>query len=230
MPSRARKLVSAFFLSIGLCLFFRQLTLAYEFPLKPADIHDAYVLGLRNDQATAEFFNPYIKQLTAGAKSPDIAQIEILTPFAQVADRCRRNASANYTEAQAMDDYRRQGDKIIVQVTLVIPAAYAKAAQPNAQQNPPTPEDEKDSSLHPENFWQNFRFTLKQHGKTIATRSMHNQPVYSTPTADTPSILDGATVWLEYDAKDIASEQATVEVLTPEPKTITAAFDLSKLR
>jgi len=43
-------------------------------------------------------------------------------------------------------------------------------------------------------------------------------------------VLDGATIWLEYDAKDVASEETLIEVLTPESKTITATFDLKSLR
>ena len=205
-----------------------QLLQAYEVPLTPAAIHEAYVLGRRNDQATSDFLNPYIKQLTAGTEHPDITQIEILTPFAQVVDLSRRNATTNYTEEQAADDYRRQGNKIIVQITLMLPAAYANAVQ-NKSSEPPAPEN-KAAPLSPENFWQNFRFDLKQHGKVIPTRSIRNQPIYSTPTKDTPSVLTGAMVWLEYDAKDVASEVATVEIVTPESKTISANFDLKKLR
>lgn len=59
---------------------------------------------------------------------------------------------------------------------------------------------------------------------------MRNKPIYSAATKDAPSVLDGATVWLEYDAKDVASEQATIEVQTADANSITAAFDLQKLR
>ena len=199
---------------------------AYEVPLKPASIHDAYVLGRRNDQATAGFLNPYVKQLTAGTQHPDITQIEVLTPFAQVVDLSRRNATSSYTEEQAADDYRRHGDKIVVHITLMLPAAYV-----SAKRNPETSSNgAKNAPLAPENFWQNFRFSLKQGDKVVATRSISNRPVYSTATKDTPSVLDGAVVWLEYDAKDVASEPATIEVLTPESKTISTMFDLKSLR
>lgn len=219
--------LSLFFLMSGLVGL--QVLQAYQLPLTPPAIHEAYVLGRRNDQATSDFLNPYMKQLTAETEHPHVTQIEILTPFAEVIDLSRRNATTNYTEEQAANDSRCQGDKIIVQITVMLPAAYAAAAQKMLQETPPPPGN-KDSSLRPENFWQNFRFSLKQRGKVISTRSMHNQPIYSTPTKDTPSVLDGATVWLEYDAKDVSSEPASVEVLTPDSKTVTAMFDLKKLR
>ena len=211
------------------CLLALQVLHAYEAPLTAAAIHEAYVLGRRNDQATSDFLNPYIKQLTAGTGHPDVTQIEVLTPFAQVVDLSRRNATAQYTEEQAAGNYRQQGDKIIFQITIMLPAAYAAAAQKKLPETPP-PTENKDASLRPENFWQNFRFNLKQHGKVVATRSIHDRPIYSTPTKDTPSVLDGAMVWLEYDATDVAPEPATIEVLTPESKTVSAMFDLKKLR
>ena len=201
---------------------------AYEVPLTAASVHEAYVLGRRNDQATAEFLSPYMKQLTAGTAHPDITQIELLTPLAEVVDWSRRNATSDYAEQQALKDYQSYGDKVVVQITLVLPAAYAQARQ-NAAEGNPQPQD-KNAPLRPENFWQNFRFSLKQHDKIIPSRAIHNKPIYSSPTKDTPSVLDGATVWLEYDARDIASDAVTVEVVTPEPKTISAVFDLKRLR
>src|SRR5438445_6369028 len=99
-------------------------------------------------------------------------------------------------------------------------ALCAGAAQDNAQC----------TSLRRENFWQNFRFSLKQRGKVIPTRSIRNDPIYSTSTKNAPPILDGATVHIEYDSKDVASEEANIEVLSPDSKTIKASFDLKKLR
>jgi hypothetical protein len=201
---------------------------AYEVPLKPAAIHEAYVLGQRNDHLTADFLHPYISECSPPEESCFITQIEMLTPFAQVVELSRRNATKGYTEQQAVHDYRQGSGKIIVQITLVLRAAYAGAAN-KPPINPP-PEENRNASLRPENFWQNFRFSLKQQGKVIATRSIRNEPIYSTPTKDAPPVLDGATVQLEYDSKDVASEETKVEVLTPESKTITASFDLKKLR
>jgi hypothetical protein len=205
---------------------------AYDSQLTPAALHDAYVLGQRNDQATAAFLSPYLKQLTDRAADPHIAEIEILTPFAQVVDQSR-SFTSGYSEQQAAQDYHQRGDTILVRVLLMLPAAYPKD-QSNPETNSPAPSGassaEQNSALRPENFWQNFRFALKQHGKVIQTKSIHNKPVHSTPTPDAPAVLDGATVWLEYDAKDIAAEEATIEVVTPESKTIGAVFDLRKLR
>ena len=200
---------------------------AYEIPLSPATLHEAYVLGRRNDQATAEFLSPYIHACSTTEQCTLIAQVELLTPFAQIVDLSQRRATSNYTEQQATDDYHRRGDKIIVQFTLILPQAYATAQKRPAQENPP---DDQTSTLRPENFWQNYRFNLKQNAKLIPSRSVHSSPVYSAPTQDKPSVLDGAAVFIEYEAKDVAQEDATVEIVTPEAKTLATTFELKKLR
>ena len=203
---------------------------AYEVPLTPASLNEAYILGQRNDQATAAFLNPYSKQIAEVSEVPHIAEIEILTPFAQVVDLSRRLTSG-YTEEQAARDYHQHGDTVVVRIVLMLPAAYPKpASPPNQPPAPPQPSPPSNAPLRPENFWQNFRFEMKQHSKTIATRFIRNKPIYSTPTKDTPAVLDGATVWLEYDAKDVASDETVVEVTTPDSKTINATFDLKQLR
>lgn len=207
--------------------------LPYEQQLTPASLHEAFVLGQRNDQTTAAFLAPYVKQMTDGhGTSPRIAEIQILSPFAQVVDLSRRYTSG-YSEEQALREYRQRGNTMVVRIVLMLPAAYPKPeseASPTGEIQAPSTATSTNSDLKPENFWQNFRFEVRQNGKVVPTRSIHNKPIYSTPTKDTPAVLDGATVWLEYDAKDVASAEAIVQVLTPEGKTISATFDLSKLR
>jgi hypothetical protein len=215
---------------LAFCIPYSAQSAAYDAPLTPPAIHEAFILGQRNDQATASFFAPYVKQITEDAQSPHIAEIQVLTPFAQIVDLSRRFTSG-YTEEQAAREYHQRGDTVVIRIVLMLPAAYPKpdaasdAGSSGAQQQPAP-----NAALKPENFWQNFRFETKQHGKTIATRLIRNAPIYSTPTKDTPAVLDGATVWLEYDAKDLQSDEMSIDVTTPDSKTISTTFDLKKLR
>jgi hypothetical protein len=142
-----------------------------------------------------------------------------------------RQLTAGYTEQQAALEYHQRGDTVVIRILLMLPAAFPKP-EPTSDQTPAPPQQTPPptTALKPENFWQNFRFETKQHDKTIPTRFIRNKAMYSTPTKDTPAVLDGATVWLEYDAKDVASEETVVEVTTPDSKTINATFDLKKLR
>ena len=161
---------------------------AYEVPLVPAALHDAWTLGQRNDQATAEFLAPYSQQVSEGAPtSPHVAEIEILTPFAQVVDQSRLNLS-NYSEPQAAQAYHQRGDTVVVRIRLMLPAAFPKS------------------------------------------EAVQNKPVYSAATNASPSTLDGQTVWLEFESKNVASEEIRVEVTTPDANQVSTTFDLKKLR
>jgi len=202
---------------------------AFDMPLTPAQLHEAYILGQRNDQATSAFLTPYSKPASNALEGgPHVAEIEVLTPFAQMVDKSRERATRGYSEQQATAEYRQQGDTVLVRVRLMLPSAFPK--QESGPASPPVPTQDQKKALRPENFWQNFQISMKQRDKTLPTRSIHNRPIYSAPSKDAPSVLDGATVWLEYDAKNVASEPARVEIMTPDSKTITATFDLQKLR
>lgn len=229
MTCDAKLRIARVLFAILFCITNSGVSFAYEVPLTPAALHDAFILGQRNDAATAAFLIPYLEQLTEGSQGPHIAEIHILTPFAQVVDLSRRSTSG-YTEEQAIREYHERGDTVVVRILLMLPAAYPKPDAPANETTAPAQQPPPGTALRPENFWQNFRFTTKQHDKTIPTRFIRNQPIHSTPTKDTPAVLDGATVWLEYDAKDVASEETVVEVTTPDSKTISATFDLKKLR
>jgi hypothetical protein len=203
---------------------------AYEPTLTPAALHDAYVLGQRNDQTTAEFLDPYSKQVTGAVEggTPHLSEIEVLTPFALVVDESRQKLSG-FSEQQALQGYHKRGDTVVVRIRLVLPAAYPESER-GAQAPTVSHDPSQTANLRPENFWQKFQFAVKQSGKTIPTKSIHNQPVYSAATKKSPSTLDGQTVWLEYDTKSIANEPISVEVNTPDGKTATTQFDLKALR
>jgi hypothetical protein len=224
MNNRFAKAHGSLGLVLVTCLTVQALK-AYEYPLPPEAVHEAYVLGRRNDRATADFLAPYISPCTGPEVSCFVTQVKILTPFAKVIDLTRRSASRSYTEQQALRDYQQKGDTLEVQIRLVLPAAY-KPHEANREQNPPG----MSASLRPENFWRDFRFDLKQDGRVVVPRSIHSNPIYSMPAKGKSSVLDGANVVLVYNVKDVASEEATIEVRTPELKTITFVFDLKKLR
>lgn len=242
---------------------------AYQTPLDGKALHEAYILGQRNDQNTGDFLATYIKQMTEGHSDLRVAEIELLTPYAQVVDDSRKNTSG-YSEEQAAQQYQKTGNTLLLSVTLMLPAAYPQATngdgsansagnpaaspgtdasnaapssassgaatgQPPSAAHPgeakkPENDPQSNSNLRPENFWQSFQFYFKQNGKNIPSKSVHNKPIYSTATKDAPAVLDGAAVLIEFDAKDVASQEAVVEVTTPDGKTISATFDLKKLR
>jgi hypothetical protein len=212
---------------VCLLFFLSPLLDAYEVPLSPASLHEAWTLGQRNDQMTAKFLASYVKELAEGVQTNlHTAEVEVLTPFVQVVDESGQHPSG-YTEAQAVQDYHQRGDTIVVRVLLMLPATYPR---PKDNHSPVTQSQASATELRPENFWQNFHFNVKQHGRLLAPRSIKSKPVYSAATKEAPAVLDGATVWLQYDAKDVALDEIVVEVITPEAETFAATFDLKILR
>jgi len=92
---------------------------AYEVPLTPAALHEAYILGQRNDQATANFSKSIHQADHDNSQAAHIAEIEILTPFAQVVDLSRRFTSG-YTKEQAAREYHQRGDTVVVRILLML--------------------------------------------------------------------------------------------------------------
>jgi hypothetical protein len=203
---------------------------AYDKQLDSHAIDEAYILGQRNDKSTGDFLANYLTQITEPQNDVHIAQIELLTPYAQIVDISRQKSADRYTEDQAIQDYKAHGNTVKVNVTLMLPSAYPKTAESKEVPTPAPATGSEKSAMRPENFWQNFQFNLKQNGKTIPSRGISNQPIHSTATNNAPAVLDGENVWLEFDVKDVASDLTTVEVVTPQGKVIKATFDLKKLR
>jgi hypothetical protein len=203
---------------------------AYDKQLDAHAIHEAYILGQRNDKSTGDFLANYLSQITEPQNEVHVAEIELLTPYAQIVDESRRKTSDGYTEEQAMEYYKAHGNTVKVNVTLLLPSAYPKSAESKDAPSPPPATGPEKNAMRPENFWQNFQFRLKQNGKTVPSRGISNQPIHSTATNTAPAVLTGENVWLEYDVKDVASEPADVEAVTPQGKVIKATFDLKKLR
>jgi hypothetical protein len=213
-----------------LCVVCAPAASAYDKQLDLHAIHEAYILGLRNDKSTGDFLAPYLTQITEAQNDVHIAQIELLTPFAQIVDVSRQKSADGYTEEQAIEYYKAHGNTVKVNVTMMLPSAYPKTAESKEVPTPEAATGAQKSALRPENFWQNFQFNLKQNGKTTPSCRISNQPIHSTATNTAPAVLTGENVWLEYDVKDVASELTTLEVVTPDGKVIKATFDLKKLR
>jgi hypothetical protein len=203
---------------------------AYDKQLDARAIHEAYILGQRNDKSTGDFLANYLSQITEPQNDVHIAQIELLTPYAQIVDESRQKSAERFTEEQCIQDHKSRGNIVKVNVTLMLPSAYPKTSESKEVPTPPPATAPEKSAIRPENFWQNFQFNLKQNGKTIPSRGISNQPIHSTATNNAPAVLTGENVWLEYDVNDVAPELTTMEVVTPQGQVIKAAFDLRKLR
>jgi hypothetical protein len=98
---------------------------AYEYPLSSSDIRDAYFIGRRNDEFTAEFFAKYAKHFTQPQTGPYVSQIDIDTPYTQIATHAAN--TANYDAPTAVQDYQDKPMLFYVHVQVFLTPTYTIA-------------------------------------------------------------------------------------------------------
>jgi hypothetical protein len=193
---------------------------AYEVPLGENTVREAYFLGQRHDDKTRAALAPYLRRFPLPEKGPQVAEIELQTPYAQIVQQSWEK-TVGYSAQQAAEEYRKRGDIIEVRVLLQLTPTYPVAYQSK----------NKDGiDLRPEDFWKDFTFSLRQQGQSIEPANVYGEPQYGGASEGGGAVLIGAQVWLDYEAADVASDIAEVEIVTPDGQHFTAKFDLAKLR
>jgi len=246
--------------AVALSLLLIPSAFAFDTPLSPEAVREAYFLGQHNDQATLSFFSRYVKTLPAPDKGAYIAEVEVYTPYAQVIEASRRR-TGSYSAQQAELDYRHGHDKLYVRVRINFTDSYGalelyrsgKGDKPLSGRDEPLPD-----------FYRDFRVGLSQRSgpsredQWIEPLRIILQPSFLQNASHYPflpgdlgmnSFLGGSAspdygyaggngyvyptgwlAWLVYDAKDVASDDATVEVSTTDGQHVSVPFDLSRLR
>ena len=194
---------------------------AFENPLRDHSVREAYFLGRRKDEKTAQFLAQYVKKFPLPKQGPHVAEVELRTPYQQVVLRAR-NAPDGYSSQQASQEYRKQGDRVVVRVLIYLTPSYPAHA-------PFGPVIHEPIQVRAEDFWRDFDIRLFQ-DREVLPRDVRGRPIF-TYSSEGPMGLVGAEVELQFDANDLVSSQpARVEIVTPDGQRITARFDLEKLR
>jgi len=231
---------------------------AFDAPLSPEAVRDAYFLGQHNDQSTLTFFSQYVKTLPAPDKGAYISEVEIYTPYTQIVEASRRR-TGSYSAQQAELDYRHGHDKLYVRIRINFTETYGalelyRSAKGDKQLSG------RDELLP--DFYRDFRVGLSQRSgpdreeQWIEPLHILLQPSYVQNSSHFPFIPEdlgiasyaaandanayssstgyiyptGWQAWLVYDATDVASDDATVEVITTDGQHVSVPFDLSRLR
>jgi hypothetical protein len=200
--------------------------LAYEVPLDSHSIREAYFLGQRNDEKMARLLDAYVKHLPPPKKGPYISEVELLTPYAQVVDLSRQK-TVGYSAQQAEQDYHDRGDTVRVRVRIEFTPTYGLTEAQKSTRSGASP----GFTLRPEDFWKDFKVGLSQSEQWIEPMDTYGEPSYSLFNGgNSASVLNGALVYVEFKASDVASGAVSVEVFTPDDQHVVASFDLEKLR
>ncbi len=191
---------------------------AYDHPLTSGAIRDAYFLGERKDTRTAEFLAHYVRRFPRPKTGPHVAEVELSTPFAQVVRQARKVAGT-YSAQDAEQQYLSKPEVVRLRVRINLTPTYpAYYSDPSRGQ---------ELQFRGPGFWRDFTVRLVQEGEEIAPESVSGEPIYLPGRA---SSLVGAEVELEFDAEEVASELARVEIVTPDGQHVVARFDLTRLR
>ncbi len=215
---RTRQAVSL----LATALFVTAPAFPFDLSLSSESVREAYFLGQRNDNKMAQALDPYTKRLALPESGPYVSEIKLFTPYAQIIDISRQQAG-HYSAQQAQQDYRDRGDTLLVFVRIEFTATYS---YPQAVASANRVAKEQGISLQPQDFWKDFRLDLSQDGWRIEPLGERAEVLYNRSEGG----LGGAVIWLEFDASDVASTEASVEVETPGGQHIVASFDLASLR
>ena len=193
---------------------------AFDTPLSDQAVREAYFLGQRHDEKISLFFETYRRYLPVPKSGPHVYVVQLFTPFAEAVEASRRHG-AGYSAQQAQQDYRGRGDSLRLGVHVRYTATYGPGFPYSSNQVPGQT-----------GTWKDFQVRLTQDGKTLESRSVKYEGTRigngggkgggSRPT--------GFIIWVEYDAHDLTSDDATVEVDTPDGQHVVATFDLTRLR
>jgi len=196
----------------------------FESPLGDKTIREAYFLGQHHDASTQSALKPYIHILPAPPKGPDISEIRLFTPYAQVIEASSAQ-SAGYSAQQAAADYHSHADTIVVRFHIEFTPTYGYIESDRDRTDLAA---EKGLSIRSEDFWQAFNAGLSQHDQWIEPLSREGEPIFSHSSDSNE--MTGAYIWLTYDAHDVSSDEAIAEIFTPDGQHVTSTFDLSALR
>jgi hypothetical protein len=191
---------------------------AYEQHLSPTAVREAYFLGQDNDDRTTEFFAKYVHQLPVPKTGPQIAEIEVVTPYAYVVKRARQ-APLGYTAQQAEKDFLDHPAKFFVRVRINLTPSYPALIPERSGGTAVV------KSRGPD-FWRDFKVRVIQEGREIPPRSVSGSPIYELDGGQ----LTGAEIQLKFDAAQIASEAVRITVVPPEGERVETEFDLTKLK
>ncbi len=210
--------------ALGAALLVPPTLFSYEVPLSDRSVREAYFLGQRRDEKTAQFLKDYTKTLPLPKTGPYVSEIALFTPYAHVVELSREN-SAGYSAQQAAQDYRESGDKIYVRIVLMLTATYTGF---DAFDSARRAAGSKGQQVAASQFWREFQFELRQRRETIPGTYVRDEPIYSLHATSGDGLV-GTNIYFDYPAEKIRSEEVEVEVSTPDGQRVVAKFDLAKL-
>jgi len=193
---------------------------AFNAPLSDEAVREAYFLGQRRDDRTAQFLETYRRYFPVPKSGPHVFVVELFTPYAQAVQASSKHG-AGYSAQQARLDYQARGDSLRVGVYVRYTPTYGSGFPYSPNKVPGQT-----------GTWKDFQVRLVLNGETLECRSVRYEGTRMGTGGGKGggSRSTGFIVWQEYDASNSTSTDATVEVDTPDGQHVVASLDLSRLR
>ncbi len=197
---------------------------AFSTPLSDEAVREAYFLGQRRDERTAEFLEKYRRHFPIPESGPWISTAELFTPYAEMVELSQR--SFNYSAQTAAKDYREHKDTVRVTVTVEFTSSYGSLIEQDVEQRSGST---KGFAFRSPEFWKDFTYRLFDGDAVVEPLDVQGRPTFRS--GDNSGSMTGATVVLLYDVEKISSSVDTAIVVdTPDGQQAVATFDLASLR
>ena len=197
---------------------------AFNTPLSDEAVREAYFLGQRRDERTAEFLEKYRRHFPIPESGPWISTAELFTPYAEMVELSQR--SFNYSAQTAAKDYREHRNIVRVTVTVEFTSSYGFLIEQDVKQRSGST---KGFAFRSPEFWKDFTYRLFDGDAVVEPLDVQGRPTFRS--GDNSGAMTGATVVLLYDAEKISSSVNTAVVAnTPDGQQAVATFDLASLR
>lgn len=191
--------------------------IALSYPLSSTAIRDAYFIGNRNDEQTADFLAKYVHPLAMPDKGPYVEDIGIDTPFSEVVQLTQRRTDFYAPEAAQEFRHRRFAFRVFVDIALT--DTYQPIGPTEAPQ---------DWQWVPD-FWNDFKVKLIQDDREIPAEQVRGGPAYNLGYKEIPMVT-GAHIEVHYDPTKIEAAPVRIVVLAPTGQTFETSFNLAELR
>ena len=198
-------------LAFALCFVLTQNALAFDYPLPPEEVREAYYLGQKfGHEELTEFLKQYQHDFSYPSDNPAAyaQSVEFQTPYEQIVLRSLR--TTQYTKFQADEDYQANPGQIIVRVVVALRITYVGPV--------PAADD--------------FSVIVSQ-ANPIEPQSM-TTTVLCDPS-DIYAINFGCGPYsrefvLRFKAKQFARGRATIRVMLPDGQSQETKYNLDKLK
>jgi hypothetical protein len=197
-PSLSRSGFTALLLSFVLV----SPSFAYDCPLTPSAIRDAYFLGTRQAASSPDFLKQYSRRIAELHQGSCTSEVRIETPFLQIAEYV--GSMPNYSAQDAVKEFFDHP----MPLRIFLNVCYMREAPP--------PNSIKIKSI------QNKKEALP----ATDVRSAYAEPVGEYGTLPP----NGERAKLEFDAKKFDSSTLTILIDTPDGQHAEIEFDIQSLR